>query len=271
MAVSRQMDMAFPLYESMGVKGFKIDFLDRDDQAMTASTYAIAAKAAQHKLLVDFHGVYKPDGLQRTYPNVINFEGVRGLENSKWASNDDVPKYDATLPFARMLAGPMDYTPGAMRNAAKGSFRPVNSMPMSHGTRCHQLALYVVFDAPLQMLADNPTAYMQEKESTDFIASIPTTFNETIALDGKVGEYVAIAKRKAGAWYVGAITNWNERDITIDLSFLKPGEHEITIMKDGINADRNGTDYKKEIMKIMAGQKLNIHLAPGGGWAAVVK
>ena len=133
------------------------------------TTYAIAAKAAENKLLVDFHGIYKPDGLQRTYPNVINFEGVKGLENSKWAPNDDVPKYDATLPFARMLAGPMDYTPGAMRNAAKGSFRPVNSMPMSHGTRCHQLALYVVFDAPLQMLADNPTAYMQEQESTDFL------------------------------------------------------------------------------------------------------
>jgi alpha-glucosidase len=271
LAVDRQMNEAFPKYAAMGIKGFKIDFLDRDDQKMTTSTYAIAAKAAESKLLVDFHGVYKPDGLQRTYPNVVNFEGVKGLENSKWAPNDDVPRYDVTLPFIRMMAGPMDYTPGAMRNAAKGSFRPVNSNPMSHGTRCHQLALYVVFDAPLQMLADNPTAYMKEQESTEFIAGIPTTFNETVSLEGKVSEYIAIAKRKEDTWYVGALTNWNARDMVIDLSFLKDGNYEALIMKDGVNADRNGTDYKKETRSVTATDKLDIHLAPGGGWAAIVR
>ena len=219
-------------------------------------------------MLVDYHGMYKPTGLQRTWPNVINFEGVKGMENVKWTPNDDVPRYDVSIPFIRMVAGPMDYTPGAMRNATRSGFRPNNSMPMSQGTRSHQLAMYVVFVAPLQMLSDNPTAYMQEQESTDFIAKIPTVFDETVALAGKVGEYVAVARRKDKVWYAGAMTNWNARDLTIDFSFLGKGNYEAEIFKDGINADRNATDYKREIVKITPGEKMNIHLAPGGGWAA---
>ena len=266
-AITQNIDSVFSHYSKMGVKGFKIDFLDRDDQKMVSSCYKIAQIAARYHLLIDLHGVYQPTGLQRTYPNVINFEGVKGMENEKWTT-DDVPRYDVTLPFIRMLAGPMDYTPGAMRNANKADFRPSNSNPMSQGTRCHQLAMYVVFEAPLSMLADNPTAYMKEQECTDFIASIPTTFNETVVLDGKVGEHVAIARKRGNTWYVGAMSNWQNRDITLDMSFLGTGNYKAEVFKDGINADKDATDYKKEVINIAPGRQVKVSLAAGGGWAA---
>ncbi len=269
-ALTQQIDDVFETYSKMGVKGFKIDFLDRDDQKMVASTYEIAEKAARHKLMIDLHGMYKPTGLQRTYPNVIGFEGVKGMENTKWA-RDDVPRYDVSIPFIRMVAGPMDYTPGAMKNANKANFRPIHASPMSQGTRCHQLAMYVVFEEPMKMLSDNPTIYMQEQESTDFIARFPTVYDETVALDGQVGEYVALARRKADTWYVGAMTNWDAREMTLDFSFLPKGTYEAEIFKDGINADREATDYKRELIKISAGEKIKIKLAPGGGWAGILK
>jgi alpha-glucosidase len=229
----------------------------------------VAKEAAEHHIMVDFHGAYKPTGLLRTYPNVVNVEGVHGMEQLKW-SNPDMPQFDVSIPFIRMVAGPMDYTPGAMRNASKQSFRPVFSMPMSQGTRCHQLAMYVMYEAPFEMLSDNPTAYMREQESVDFIASVPTTFDETVALDGKVGEYAAIARRKGDTWYIGAMSNWDARDITIDLSFLKEGKYKAEIFKDGINADRDATDYNKEVMDVSSNDKLKIHLSNGGGWAAKI-
>lgn len=266
-AVLKDIDRLFPEMSKLGIKGFKIDFIDRDDQIAVASTYEIARKAAEHKLLVDYHGIFKPTGLQRTYPNVIGYEGVKGLENYKWA-NEDQPRYTVTIPFIRMMAGPMDYTPGAMRNASQASFRPINDNPMSKGTRCNQLAMYIIYDAPLQMLSDNPTTYMKEKECTDFIVSIPVTYDETAPLDGKVGEFAAIAKRKGSNWYVGAMTNWTAREITIDFAFLPPGKYKATIFKDGVNADREGTDYKKEELEISSGDKHTIDLAGGGGWAA---
>jgi alpha-glucosidase len=245
-SVNQKMEEVFSKYAAMGVKGFKIDFIDRDDQKAVKSLYTIAKRAADFKLIVDYHCMFKATGLQRTYPTVVNFEGVKGLENNKWTPNDDVPGYDVTLPFIRMMAGPMDYTPGAMRNATRSYFRPNNALPMSQGTRCHQLAMYIVFEASLQMLADNPTAYMKEQESTDFIAKVPTTFDETVALSGKVGEQVAIARKKGDTWYVGAMTNWTARDIELDFSFLGAGNHEAVIFRDGINADRYVTDYKRE-------------------------
>ncbi len=269
-AVTQQMDKVFPMYSKMGVKGFKIDFVDRDDQIAVASLYEIAKKAAEYHLLVDYHGVFKPTGLQRTYPNVIGYEGVKGLENYKWAIEDQ-PRYVVSIPYIRMMAGPMDYTPGAMRNAVKEDFRPIGANPMSQGTRCQQLAMYVVFEAPLQMLSDNPTTYIKEQECTDFIVRVPTTFDETVPLDGVVGEYVALARRKGDTWYIGAMTNWNARDITLDFSFLSDGKYEAVIFKDGINADREATDYKKETIKISSSDKLKIQLAPGGGWAARIK
>ena len=269
-AVTQQKDTIFPLYAKMGVKGFKIDFVDRDDQVAVASLYEIAKTAAKYHLLVDYHGVFKPTGLQRTYPNVIGYEGVKGLENYKWAIEDQ-PRYVTSIPYIRMMAGPMDYTPGAMRNATKENFRPIGANPMSQGTRCCQLAMYVVFEAPLQMLSDNPTTYMKEQECTDFITNVPTTFDETVPLDGKVGEYVALARKKGDVWYVGAITNWDARNVTLDFSFLGEGTYQATVFKDGVNADRDATDYKKEVVKISSADKLTIQLSPGGGWAARIE
>lgn len=263
-------DEAFSTYSKMGVKGFKVDFMNRDDQKMVNFYYRLAQKAAQYNLMLDFHGAYKPTGLQRTYPNVVNFEGVKGMENTKW-SDPDFPKYDCTIPFIRQLAGPMDYTPGAMKNANKHNFRAVHSAPMSQGTRCHQLAMYVLFEAPFNMLADNPTNYMREPESTRFIASIPTVFDETIALDGKVAEFAAVARRKGSDWFVGAITNWDARTITIDFSFLTPGQtYKAEIFRDGINADREATDYKREVVEVISTTKLKVNLSTGGGWAAKI-
>jgi alpha-glucosidase len=262
-----QKEKAFPYYNKTGIKGMKIDFIDRDDQVAVASTYEIAKLAAEYKLLVDYHGVFKPTGLQRTYPNVVGYEGVKGMENVKWA-NEDVPRYDVTLPFIRNLAGPMDYTPGAMRNSNSANFRAISSMPMSKGTRVHQLAMYVVFEVPIQMLSDNPTIYMREKECTDFITKIPTTFDETVPLDGKVAEYVAIARKKGDTWFVGAMTNWTPRELTIDFSFLGDGNYKTEVFRDGINSDRDATDYKKEVINIKKGDKLTVKLMNGGGWTA---
>nr|WP_315257992.1 glycoside hydrolase family 97 protein [uncultured Flavobacterium sp.] len=271
MALTKNTDGILKNYASLGIKGFKVDFLDRDDAKMVNSVYDIAQKAADTKLLLDFHGMYKPTGIQRTFPNILNFEGVKGLENNKWTPNDDVPAYDCSIPFIRMMAGPMDYTPGAMRNATKSEFKPSNSNPVSQGTRCHQLALYTIFEAPLQMMADSPTAYMKEQESTDFIAKTPTTFDETVALDGEVGKFVTIARRKANTWYLGAITNWDSREVTIDFSFLEKGKkYEAEIFSDGLNADKAAQDYKREIITVDSTTKLKYRLANGGGLSAII-
>jgi alpha-glucosidase len=272
MALTKNTAGIFKNYADLGIKGFKVDFLDRDDAKMVNSVYDIAQKAADHKLLLDFHGMYKPTGIQRTFPNILNFEGVKGLENNKWTPNDDVPMYDCSIPFIRMMAGPMDYTPGAMRNATKSEFRPSHSNPMSQGTRCHQLALYTIFEAPLQMMADSPTAYMKEQESTDFIAKIPTVFDETVALGGEVGKFVSIARRKANIWYLGAITNWDSREITIDFSFLEKGKKfEAEIFSDGLNADKAANDYKRETVTVDSTTKLKYRMASGGGLAMIIK
>jgi alpha-glucosidase len=266
-------DTAFAYYAEMGVKGFKVDFLDSDDQKMMRSMYAIAQAAADHKLLLDLHGM-KANGIQRTYPNIVNFEGVKGLENCKWTPivngriRDDIPRYDVTIPFTRMLAGPLDYTPGAMNNATRATFHSVNNHPMSMGTRVHQMAMYTVYEAPLQMLSDSPTAYMREQECTDFIAAVPTTFDETVVLDGKVAEYILMARRKDNVWFVGAMTNWTPRDLTIDFSFLPSGTYQAEVFRDGINADQEATDYKKEIIRVSPSDKRQIRMYPGGGWTA---
>ncbi len=270
-AAEKNTDSLFAHYSSMGVKGFKIDFLDRDDQQMVQRVYTVAAKAAKYKLVLDYHGMYKPSGLQRTFPNVLNCEGVRGLENFKWSPITSVPEYDAQIPFIRMLAGPMDYTPGAMRNASRSGFRPINSMPMSQGTRCHQLAMYSLYEAPLQMLSDNPTAYRQDSLCTRFIAGFPTVFDETVAIDGTVGEFAVVARRKGNKWYLGALNNWIPRDLEIPLDFLGEGSFEAETFRDGINAERDGTDYVRQIIPVQNNSTVKIHLAAGGGWAAVIR
>ena len=269
-------DAVMKHYADMGIKGFKVDFFDRDDQQAIASAYQIAASAARYHLVLDYHGL-KPFGIQRAYPNIFNFEGVKGLENSKWEPRvgdgplHNQPRYDVTIPYLRMLAGPMDYTPGAMMNAMKDSFFGNNDHPMSQGTRVHQMAMYITFEAPLQMLADSPTKYMQNQECTDFIAQIPTTFDETIALDGQLGEYTVIARRKGDTWYVAAMTDWTPRNLTIDLSFLGSGTHEANIFADGVNAQKEATDYRHTQQKVTASDKLQIHLSSGGGWTAIIR
>jgi alpha-glucosidase len=268
--ITRQMEEIFPKYAKMGIKGWKIDFVDRDDQLAVASTYDIAKLAAKYKFTVDYHGVFKPTGLQRTYPNVVGYEGVYGLENFKWADMD-APRYAVTIPYIRNMAGPVDYTSGSMRNATQADFVARNHAPMSKGTRCNQLAQYVVFATPVQMLSDSPTWYMKEQECTDFITSIPTVFDETVPLDGKVGEFAAIARRKGDTWYIGAMTNWTSRDLTIDFSFLDPGNYTAVIFKDGMNADTEAMDYQKEVIRIAPGEQFKIHLAGGGGWAARIE
>lgn len=266
-AFNRDMEQICKHYSNMGIKGFKIDFMDRDDQVMVDFHRRAAETAMRHYLLVDFHGTYKPTGLHRTYPNVLNYEGVFGLEQMKWDSSVDQVTYDVIVPFIRMIAGPMDYTQGAMRNANKGNYRSVFTEAMSQGTRCRQLAEYVIFESPMNMLCDSPSNYLKEKECTEFIAEIPTVWDQTIVLGGEVGEYLAIARKKEEFWYVGAITNWNARTLELDFSFLEEGAYNGEVFKDGINADRAARDYKKEIVEIPANRKLSIKMAPGGGFA----
>ena len=273
-------------YGDMGVKGFKVDFFDRDDQKAINSVYEVAECAAKHHLLLDLHGM-RPFGVQFAYPNIVNFEGVKGLENSKWEPRvgdgplHDQPRYDVTIPFLRALPGSFDYTPGAMVNAVRSQFFGNNDHPMSQGTRVHQMAMYTIFDAPLQMLADSPTKYMQNQECTDFIAQIPTVYDQVVPLDGKLGEYVVVAKRKGARWYIAAMNNWQARDLTVDLSLLMKMNEKTNkleklngranVFADGINADREATDYKHTYQQVTNSDKLQIHLAPGGGWTAIVE
>lgn len=268
-AFHRDMEKVVKYFADLGVKGFKIDFLDRDDQEMVRFIYDAAELCARYQMMIDYHGVFKPTGLQRTYPNVINYEGVNGLEQLKWSDRSlNMVEYDVTIPFIRMVAGPMDYTQGAMRNANYANYYPSNSEPMSQGTRCHQLATYVIFDSPFNMLCDSPTNYMKEEESTTFISAVPTVWDETVALDGKIAEYVAMARRNGDVWYVGALTNWKSREITLDLSFLGDGNYRIEWFADGINADRRASDYKRTVTDVPSDRKVKVKLAPGGGFAA---
>lgn len=267
-AFERDMEEVCRYYSELGVKGFKVDFMDRDDQLMTDFNHRAAATAAKYKLILDLHGTHKPAGINRTYPNVLNCEGVFGLEQVKWipATVDQVT-YDVMIPFIRQVAGPLDYTQGAMRNATKSNYFPCYNEPMSQGTRCRQLALYVVYDSPFNMMCDTPSNYEREQTCTDFIAAVPTVWDETRILDGELGEYVVTARRKGDVWYVGGITNWTERDVEVDLSFLNDGSHQALLFKDGVNAHRIARDYKKESVSVDGKTKLKLHLAPGGGFA----
>ncbi len=272
-AFDRDMENVCRHYSEMGIKGFKVDFMDRDDQIMVDFHRRAAEMTAKYHLLIDFHGTYKPAGLDRTWPNVINYEGVYGLEQMKWASETDQVDYDVTIPFIRMVAGPLDYTQGAMRNATRYNFRPVYNEAMSQGTRCRQLAEYVVFNSPLTMLCDSPSAYLREPECFGFISTVPTVWDEIVPLAGEVGKYVAVAKRSGDTWYVGAMTNWDARDLELDLSFLGEGQWQVESFSDGANAHRAACDYKRTESTMTAGDatKITVHLAPGGGFAASLK
>ncbi|NJB69878.1 alpha-glucosidase [Saonia flava] len=267
--IDDHLNEALELYKNWGIKGVKIDFMQRADQQMVNYYERVVKEAAKNELLVDYHGAYKPSGLRRAYPNMISYEGVKGNENNKWSA-DVSPEHTVTLPFTRMVAGPMDFTPGAMINAQQGNYADIFARPMSLGTRCHQIAMYVIYESPLQMLCDSPSNYEKELETTEFISKMPTTWDQTIALNAKVGDYVVMARRKGDAWYIGGMTDWSPREIEIDFSFLPDGDYNAEIMKDGINADRYAQDYKKENININSSTKTRIRMAPGGGWAAIV-
>jgi alpha-glucosidase len=262
-----RLDEALDRFEAWGAVGVKVDFMQRDDQPMVEYYWRIAEAAAERHLLVDFHGAYKPAGLRRAWPNVITREGVRGLEHVKWSSYP-TPEHDVTLPFIRMLAGPMDYTPGAMINATEDQFKPVFDRPMSLGTRVHQMAMYVVYESPLQMLADSPTHYLRESECTGFIDEVPTVWDETRVLAARVGDYVAVARRSGDVWYIGAMTDWDSRSLSLDLGFLADGVWSAEVFRDGPNADRNPQDYARVESSVEPTDTLVAELAPGGGWVA---
>ncbi|MBK5719997.1 glycoside hydrolase family 97 protein [Dysgonomonas sp. Marseille-P4677] len=265
-ALNRDIEGICKHYSEMGIKGFKVDFMDRDDQPMVDFHHRGAQIAAKYKMLIDYHGTYKPTGLQRTYPNVINFEGVFGLEQMKWDADVDQVTYDVTIPFIRQVAGPFDYTQGAMRNAIRSNYRSVYTEAMSQGTRCRQLAQYVIFESPLNMLCDSPSNYMEEKECTEYIASVPTVWDNTVSINGEIGKYITIARQKGDIWYVGSMTNWDPRSLELDLSFLGEGKFKGEVFKDGVNADKVARDYKTEVIGISDSRKLPISMAPGGGY-----
>ena len=268
-ALDRHMDEAMALYEKWGAAGIKVDYMNRDDQDMVDYYEKVVRKAAEHRLTVDFHGAYKPTGLQRTWPNLLTREGVMGLEYSKW-SERITPDYDVTIPFTRMLAGPMDFTPGAMRNAARGKFEARDIAPMAQGTRGHQLAMYVVYESPLVMVSDYPEAY-EGQPGLEFIEQVPTVWDDTRVLGGQPGQFVVIARRQGDDWYVGAMTNWEGRDFELPLDFLSEGDYQATIFADGADAATNATSLEIAKKTVKRGDRLLLRLAPGGGAAVILK
>jgi alpha-glucosidase len=262
-----QLQPALDRFERWGIRGIKVDFMQRDDQPVVDFYHRVSREAAKRRMLVDFHGAIRPALMTRTWPNLMTVEGVRGLEWCKWSAHTH-PEHDATLPFTRMFLGPMDYTPGAMVNAPKQSFVDVFERPMSQGTRAHQLALYVIFESPLQMLADSPSNYAREPEAMEWLARVPVVWDETRVLHARIGDFVVVARRSGSDWYIGAITDWEPRELEIDLSFLPAGSFQMDAWQDGVNANRRGEDCRKVTSRVTSATKLKIALAEGGGWAA---
>lgn len=266
-----KLEEACSYYAGLGIRGFKVDFIDRDDQKAVELVYRLARVAAAHRLVLDIHGVYKPTGQNRTYPNIVNFESVFGLEELKW-SNPDMPLYDVTFPFIRMVQGPVDYTPGAYRNATREGFRIDYRNPMSQGTRAHQVAAYVVFDAPLVMLCDSPTRYMADEACTRFIASLPVVFDTTRVLAGEIGEYIVTARKRQDCWYVGGLTGWTPRTLDVDLSLLDPGrEYTATLLADDGRSAAEPARYALSTQRVTSATRLQIPVAPGGGFALKIE
>lgn len=272
-SIDKQFDALLPFLKKWEVRGLKIDFMQRDDQPAVEFYWRMAEKGAANRLLLDFHGAHKPAGLHRTWPNVISFEGVYGLENAKWDKDKKIgPEHDVTIPFTRQVTGPMDYTPGAMLNYQLADWYPAWGRPSSLGTRCHELAKYVVFESPLQMLSDSPTNYEKEPECLRFLAAVPSVWEKTVALDGRVSDYVAIARQaQNGLWYVGAMTDWTARTLSLSTDFLPAGEYEMEMYTDGRNADRCAQDYQHTVTRLKSGEPIPAKMATGGGYVAVLR
>lgn len=268
-----QLEEACKKYSDMGIKGLKVDFLDRNDQTAAEMTYRIADSAARHGLMLDLHGFYTPTGLNRTYPNIMNYESVFGMEEMKWSKPSvDMPEYEVTFPFIRMMAGPVDFTPGAMQHASRGDWKALYSSPMSQGTRAHHVANYIIHDSPFTMLADSPSNYLENPKTTDFIVSIPTVFSSKRILDGSMGDYIVTLRESPDAWYVAGQTDWNPREYTLDFSFLPAGKtFEAVIIRDGVNADKQARDHVMETLEVNSESRLPLHMASGGGFAMIIK
>jgi alpha-glucosidase len=265
--LERQWKEAFDLFEKWGIKGIKVDFMNRDDQLMVRFYEAVAREAAERKMVVDFHGAYKPCGLRRKFPNVLTREGLIEFEYNGW-TNYDNPEHHNLLPYIRMFPGPMDYIPATMRNSTKDNFRPISDYPMGQGTRAHAMALFLVLNSPMTMLPDSPSDYYHEKECTDFLAKIPVEWDDTRLLEGKIAEYTVLARRSGSEWHIGAITDWKERSLELKTDFLEPGKYRLEAIADGINANTRAEDYIRIEMDFQAGDVLKLSLASGGGWIA---
>ncbi len=268
-SIDRYMDEAFPLFEKWGVAGVKIDFMDRDDQWMVDFYHRVVQKAAAHHLMIDFHGAYKPDGMRRTWPNLMTREGVLGLEYNKW-SGRVTPAHNVTLAYTRMLAGPMDYTPGGFLNSTREGFEPRNREPMVMGTRAHQIALFVVFESPFEMVSDYPEAYKGQKELA-FLSAVPATWDETRVINGRVGEFITVARRSGKDWFLGSITDWNGREVEIPLEFLSPGKYDAEIYSDAGDAAVRPTGAERISKPVDRAMRLKLKLAPGGGAAVHIQ
>jgi alpha-glucosidase len=263
-----KLDEALDQFEKWGIAGLKIDFFERDDQECIARLEHLVQETAKRKMTVNFHGVTKPTGLWRTYPNLLNREAVKGMEYNKFSQNGYVtPEHVVDVPFTRMLAGPMDFTPGALTNCPEASFRVVFDLPVSWGTRCQQLAMYVVYFGPVQMLSDSPSHYWEETDIMDFLSDVPTVWDETFPLDGKIGDFALVARRSGSTWYVGGLTDENAREVDIDFSFLGEGSYQADIYMDGANAHRNGIDFKRTAMTVTKTSRMTFTMAPAGGLA----
>lgn len=269
--MDQNMEALLTKYEAWGIKGVKVDFIQRADQYLTNFYERLAKTAAKHHMLVDYHGGMKPSGMRRAYPNIINYEAVKGLENDKWEAAVN-PEHDLTLPFTRMTAGVMDYTPGGMDNAHEKNFAIRFDRPMTLGTRAHQMALYAIFEAPLQMLADSPSQYYRNRESAEFIAKIPTTWDEMHVLEAKISDYVVIARKHGEIWYLAGITDETKRDFTVDLSFLDANAtYTLEWIEDGVNSDKIAIDYTKgERKAVTSKDQIDLNLHTGGGWIGVL-
>ena len=270
LTLDRQLDSALTQFNKWGVDFIMTDFIDRDDQKTVNFYHRIAKACADHHLMIMYHGAYPPKGFNRTYPNAVTRESVLGSEYNAW-SDKPSPEHDVTLPFTRMLSGPLDYEPGILDNATKAQFRPISEKVMSQGTRCHQLAMFVVYDSPIQIFSGNPSQGLLEAAFMNFLGSIPTTWDETVILDAKLSDYIITARKKGNDWFIGGMTDWTARDFTMPLNFLGAGNYDVTICKDGVNADRYASDYLLSAQSLQAMDTLKLHLAPGGGFVVRIK
>lgn len=263
--LDKQLEPALNQFNKWGVDFIMTDFMDRDDQPMVNFYERIAKACADHKIMIMFHGAYAPKGFNRTWPNNITREGVLGSEYNIW-SDKPTPEHDVTLPFTRMLAGPFDYEPGILDNATKDQFRPINKKVMSQGTRCHQLAMFVVYDSPIQIFSGNPSQGLKEPEFMQLMGNIPTTWDETKIMEASVGHYIVTARKKGDEWFIGGMTDWTERTFELPLNFLDAGTYKITSCIDGVNADNYPSDYILNTSTITSQSSIKVKMAPGGGF-----